>query len=179
MASMLVKLEPYTEAVATLVMATWQQVLTRVTELIYYVITVQVVLLEAFLCVTGECLLVYKKLKIVVLQKNENNFFLRFTLAQNIDSRCNNADLVAWLTLCGVVDRRSFSPPQSYQLEQASLHDTKRTTHAHTRACADQLLLLGRTARAVQLLLETEPTDPHHYEDSLRWVTAVITLIIV
>nr|XP_033797128.1 WD repeat-containing protein 11 isoform X1 [Geotrypetes seraphini] len=57
---------------------------------------------------------------------------------------------------------------QKFQLERAYLQEVKRSTYEHTRKCADQLLLLGQTDRAVQLLLETNAENPHYYCDSLK-----------
>ena len=48
------------------------------------------------------------------------------------------------------------------------LHDAKRATPEHTQKCAESLLLLGQTDRAVQLLLETDADSQGHYVDSLR-----------
>ena len=57
---------------------------------------------------------------------------------------------------------------QSYQLERVSIHDSKRATYEHTKKCADTLMLLGQTDRAVQLLLETESDNDTYYVDCLR-----------
>ncbi|XP_074856631.1 WD repeat-containing protein 11 isoform X3 [Carettochelys insculpta] len=57
---------------------------------------------------------------------------------------------------------------QKFQLERVHLQEVKRSTYEHTRKCADQLLLLGQTDRAVQLLLETSAENPHYYCDSLK-----------
>ncbi|KYO40470.1 WD repeat-containing protein 11 isoform B [Alligator mississippiensis] len=57
---------------------------------------------------------------------------------------------------------------QKFQLERVNLQEVKRSTYDHTRKCADQLLLLGQTDRAVQLLLETSAENPHYYCDSLK-----------
>ncbi|KAM9133288.1 WD repeat-containing protein 11 isoform 1-T1 [Pangshura tecta] len=57
---------------------------------------------------------------------------------------------------------------QKFQLERIHLQEVKRSTYDHTRKCADQLLLLGQTDRAVQLLLETSADNPHYYCDSLK-----------
>ncbi|NXU90324.1 WDR11 protein, partial [Xiphorhynchus elegans] len=57
---------------------------------------------------------------------------------------------------------------QKFQLERVNLQEVKRSTYDHTRKCADQLLLLGQTDRAVQLLLETSPENAHYYCDSLK-----------
>ena len=51
------------------------------------------------------------------------------------------------------------------------LHDSKRAIYEHTKKCAENLMLLGETDRAVQLLLETEAdNDINYYVDSLRYV---------
>lgn len=57
---------------------------------------------------------------------------------------------------------------QKSQIERVNLQEAKRTTYDHTRKCADQLLLLGQTDRAVQLLLETSAENPSYYCDSLK-----------
>ncbi|XP_059803789.1 WD repeat-containing protein 11 isoform X2 [Hypanus sabinus] len=57
---------------------------------------------------------------------------------------------------------------QRSQIERVNLQEVKRTTYDHTRKCADQLLLLGQTDRAVQLLLETSAENPSYYCDSLK-----------
>ncbi|OWK55975.1 WD repeat-containing protein 11 isoform X4 [Lonchura striata] len=57
---------------------------------------------------------------------------------------------------------------QKFQLERVNLQEVKRSTYDHTRKCADQLLLLGQTDRAVQLLLETSSENVHYYCDSLK-----------
>ncbi|XP_029466396.1 WD repeat-containing protein 11 isoform X4 [Rhinatrema bivittatum] len=57
---------------------------------------------------------------------------------------------------------------QKFQLERVCVQEVKRSTYEHTRKCADQLLLLGQTDRAVQLLLETSAENPHYYCDSLK-----------
>ncbi|XP_071948596.1 WD repeat-containing protein 11-like [Antedon mediterranea] len=55
-----------------------------------------------------------------------------------------------------------------YQLERLCLHDNKRATYAHTKKCAESLMLLGQTDRAVQLFLETESENDSYYVDLLR-----------
>nr|DBA15151.1 TPA: hypothetical protein GDO54_004399 [Pyxicephalus adspersus] len=57
---------------------------------------------------------------------------------------------------------------QKFQLDRICLQEVKRTSYEHTRKCADQLLLLGQTDRAVQLLLETSADNPQYYCDSLK-----------
>ncbi|XP_053306224.1 WD repeat-containing protein 11 [Spea bombifrons] len=57
---------------------------------------------------------------------------------------------------------------QKFQLDRVCLQEAKRSSYEHTRKCADQLLLLGQTDRAVQLLLETSADNPHYYCDSLK-----------
>ncbi|NXX92969.1 WDR11 protein, partial [Centropus bengalensis] len=57
---------------------------------------------------------------------------------------------------------------QKFQLDRVNLQEVKRSTYDHTRKCADQLLLLGQTDRAVQLLLETSSENAHYYCDSLK-----------
>lgn len=54
------------------------------------------------------------------------------------------------------------------QIDRVSLHVHKRTTHNQTQQCAEHLLLLGQTDKAVQLLLETEASNENFYVDSLR-----------
>ena len=63
-------------------------------------------------------------------------------------------------------DNQSY---KKYQLDRAALHDSKRPTHEHTRKCAENLMMLGQTDRAVQLLLETEPDADLYYIDCLRY----------
>ena len=53
-------------------------------------------------------------------------------------------------------------------MDRVSLHDSKRSTYEHTRKCAENLMLLGQTDRAVQLLLETESENENYYTDCLR-----------
>ncbi|KAG9275026.1 WD repeat-containing protein 11 [Astyanax mexicanus] len=57
---------------------------------------------------------------------------------------------------------------QRFQLERVHLQEVKRSSYEHTKKCADQLLLLGQTDRAVQLLLETNADNPSYYCDSLK-----------
>ncbi|KAM9325042.1 WD repeat-containing protein 11 [Gastrophryne carolinensis] len=57
---------------------------------------------------------------------------------------------------------------QKLQLDRICLQEVKRSSYEHTRKCADQLLLLGQTDRAVQLLLETSADNPQYYCDSLK-----------
>nr|XP_060624527.1 WD repeat-containing protein 11 isoform X2 [Anolis sagrei ordinatus] len=57
---------------------------------------------------------------------------------------------------------------QKFQLERVNLQEAKRSNYDHTRKCTDQLLLLGQTDRAVQLLLETSAENPYYYCDSLK-----------
>uniref|UniRef100_A0A8C5HBB2 WD repeat-containing protein 11 n=1 Tax=Gouania willdenowi TaxID=441366 RepID=A0A8C5HBB2_GOUWI len=65
-------------------------------------------------------------------------------------------------TLC---ESSSF---QKFQLDRVRLQEVKRSSYEHTKKCADQLLLLGQTDRAVQLLLETCADNPSYYCDSLK-----------
>ncbi|ESO13031.1 hypothetical protein HELRODRAFT_63831 [Helobdella robusta] len=57
---------------------------------------------------------------------------------------------------------------RSRELNRIHLHEAKRGTGEQARKCADNLILLGQTDRAVQLLLETEPDSPNYYSDSLK-----------
>ncbi|XP_003963749.1 WD repeat-containing protein 11 [Takifugu rubripes] len=57
---------------------------------------------------------------------------------------------------------------QKFQLDRVHLQEAKRSSYEHTKKCADQLLLLGQTDRAVQLLLETSADNPSYYCDSLK-----------
>ncbi|XP_060943690.1 WD repeat-containing protein 11 [Limanda limanda] len=57
---------------------------------------------------------------------------------------------------------------QKFQLDRVHLQEVKRTSYEHTKKCADQLLLLGQTDRAVQLLLETSADNTSYYCDSLK-----------
>uniref|UniRef100_A0A8C8DL20 WD repeat-containing protein 11 n=1 Tax=Oryzias sinensis TaxID=183150 RepID=A0A8C8DL20_9TELE len=57
---------------------------------------------------------------------------------------------------------------QKFQLDRVHLQEVKRSSYEHTKKCADQLLLLGQTDRAVQLLLETSADNSSYYCDSLK-----------
>ncbi|KAK9541820.1 hypothetical protein VZT92_001838 [Zoarces viviparus] len=57
---------------------------------------------------------------------------------------------------------------QKFQLDRVHLQEMKRSSYEHTKKCADQLLLLGQTDRAVQLLLETSADNTSYYCDSLK-----------
>ncbi|XP_075922520.1 WD repeat-containing protein 11 isoform X1 [Petromyzon marinus] len=57
---------------------------------------------------------------------------------------------------------------QRWQLERVGLQEAKRATYVHTNKCADKLLLLGQTERAVQLLLETSAENAAYHSDSLK-----------
>ncbi|XP_069045129.1 WD repeat-containing protein 11 isoform X2 [Lepisosteus oculatus] len=57
---------------------------------------------------------------------------------------------------------------QRFHLERVHLQELKRSNYEHTKKCADQLLLLGQTDRAVQLLLETNAENASYYCDSLK-----------
>ncbi|KAJ3610301.1 hypothetical protein NHX12_022394 [Muraenolepis orangiensis] len=57
---------------------------------------------------------------------------------------------------------------QKFQLDRVHLQEVKRSSYEHTKKCADQLLLLGQTDRAVQLLLETSAENSSYYCDSLK-----------
>uniref|UniRef100_A0A8D0AIT4 WD repeat-containing protein 11 n=1 Tax=Sander lucioperca TaxID=283035 RepID=A0A8D0AIT4_SANLU len=57
---------------------------------------------------------------------------------------------------------------QKFQLDRVHLQEVKRSSYDHTKKCADQLLLLGQTDRAVQLLLETSADNTSYYCDSLK-----------
>ncbi len=67
------------------------------------------------------------------------------------------------------LELRFFATLQKYQLDRISLHDSKRATYEHTRKCAENLMLLGQTDRAVQLLLETDADNDQYYTDCLRY----------
>ena len=114
-----------------------------------------------------------------IFSKQEDNIF-RPQMTESKDSNLldlnvdnSNAEL-PWLPfkdqplercydfLC---DNQSY---KKYQLDRAALHDSKRPTHEHTRKCAENLMMLGQTDRAVQLLLETEPDADLYYIDCLR-----------
>ncbi|XP_013381759.1 WD repeat-containing protein 11 isoform X1 [Lingula anatina] len=62
-------------------------------------------------------------------------------------------------------DNQTF---QKYQLDRIALHDVKRESYEHTKKVAENLMLLGQTDRAVQLLLETEAENDSYYIDCLR-----------
>jgi hypothetical protein len=55
-----------------------------------------------------------------------------------------------------------------YQLYRIMCHDGRRHTTAQTRRCAETLLFLGQTDRAVQLLLETDSSCDEYYTDALK-----------
>jgi len=55
-----------------------------------------------------------------------------------------------------------------YQLSRLRLQDARASTYEQINQCTENSIYLGLTDRAVQLLLETEPTNPNHYNDSLR-----------
>ena len=54
------------------------------------------------------------------------------------------------------------------ELRKIRVHETRRYSNEQSRKCAENLLYLKQTDRAVQILLETEPTSPHFYSDSLK-----------
>ena len=55
------------------------------------------------------------------------------------------------------------------QTERLNLHETRCTaTSGLKRQVINQLLCLGSDDKAVQLLLDSEPSDPSYYEDNLR-----------
>jgi len=62
-------------------------------------------------------------------------------------------------------DNRYYKKMQLYRI---ALHDSHRSTYEHTRLCAEKLILAGQMDRAVQVLLEGEPTDDSYYSDALR-----------
>ncbi|XP_051506829.1 WD repeat-containing protein 11 isoform X2 [Myxocyprinus asiaticus] len=75
--------------------------------------------------------------------------------------------LVSHLDIChDTLCESSFF--QRFQLERVRLQEVKRSSYEHTKKCADQLLLLGQTDRAVQLLLETSADNSSYYCDSLK-----------
>lgn len=87
--------------------------------------------------------------------------------AKPIDTAILQEQLVNPLDICYDIlcENHYF---QKFQLERVNLQEVKRSTYDHTRKCADQLLLLGQTDRAVQLLLETSSENAHYYCDSLK-----------
>eukprot|EP00118_Oscarella_pearsei_P009065 m.49863 g.49863 ORF g.49863 m.49863 type:complete len:1222 (+) comp34038_c1_seq1:279-3944(+) len=56
----------------------------------------------------------------------------------------------------------------SLELRRLALHDTKRVTYEHTQKCAEKMIYLKQTDRAVQLLLETASENDQYYTDALR-----------
>ena len=54
------------------------------------------------------------------------------------------------------------------ELRRVKVHEARRSSNEQTRRCADNLIFLKQTDRAVQLLLETEPSSPQFYSDSLK-----------
>jgi len=67
-----------------------------------------------------------------------------------------------------VLKRIVSLPTQKYQLERINIHDSKRATYDHTKKCVENLIYLGQTDRAVQLLLETESENEHYYADCIK-----------
>merc|ERR1712142_18477 len=57
---------------------------------------------------------------------------------------------------------------KEYQLKRLRLQDARASTYDQISQCTENSIYLGLTDRAVQLLLETEPTNPNHYNDALR-----------
>eukprot|EP00794_Sanderia_malayensis_P005451 gene5450-6133_t len=57
---------------------------------------------------------------------------------------------------------------QSVQLYKIALRDSHRSTPEHTRSCAEKLILIGETDRAVQILFEADPSESSYYTDALR-----------
>eukprot|EP00795_Rhopilema_esculentum_P012339 gene12339-2990_t len=57
---------------------------------------------------------------------------------------------------------------QNLQLYRIALRDSKRSTPEQSRVCAGKLILVGETDRAVQILLEADPSDTSYYSDALR-----------
>ncbi|XP_019864425.1 PREDICTED: WD repeat-containing protein 11-like isoform X2 [Amphimedon queenslandica] len=55
-----------------------------------------------------------------------------------------------------------------YQLHRVLCHDGRRHTLSQTRHCAETLLFLKQTDRAVQLLLETDTSSSDYYTDALK-----------
>jgi hypothetical protein len=66
--------------------------------------------------------------------------------------------LVVWVVLL-----------QQYQLYRTHLLDIRRGSYEHTKQCIEKFILLGQPDRAVQLLLETEPSNDAFYCDSLKY----------
>ncbi|XP_017320048.1 WD repeat-containing protein 11 isoform X1 [Ictalurus punctatus] len=80
---------------------------------------------------------------------------------------CSQSTTQCHLDIChDILCESSFF--QRFQLERVHLQEVKRSSYEHTKKCADQLLLLGQTDRAVQLLLETSAENPSYYCDSLK-----------
>ena len=75
---------------------------------------------------------------------------MRASLDSNFDVLCDNAFY------------------RKLQVYNVALCDSHRASVEHTRKCAEKLILLGEMDRAVQILLEGEPTDPSYYTDALR-----------
>lgn len=57
---------------------------------------------------------------------------------------------------------------QKLQLERVALHESRRGDYEHTKRVIQQLLLLGQSDRAVQLLLETDLNNPEYYTDAIK-----------
>ena len=84
--------------------------------------------------------------------------------SENVD-RCYCFPLVLDTCFDILCDPRTF---QTHQLNRVALHDSKRSTYEHTKKCAETLVLLRQSDRAVQLFLETEANNTNYYTDSLR-----------
>ncbi|XP_065883318.1 WD repeat-containing protein 11-like isoform X2 [Dysidea avara] len=74
---------------------------------------------------------------------------------------------LAPLDLCYdvIIDAKFY---RSLQLDTILLHNSKRHLYEHNQKCSTNLLLLGQTDRAVQMLLETDPSNSNYITDLLK-----------
>uniref|UniRef100_A0A3P8UH49 WD repeat-containing protein 11 n=1 Tax=Amphiprion percula TaxID=161767 RepID=A0A3P8UH49_AMPPE len=102
-----------------------------------------------------------------VLQDPELSLLQRCLLVSRLFGDENPAITSEHLDIChDVLCESSYF--QKFQLDRVHLQEVKRSSYEHTKKCADQLLLLGQTDRAVQLLLETSADNSSYYCDSLK-----------
>lgn len=53
-------------------------------------------------------------------------------------------------------------------MDRVITYEGKRGGEEHTKKVIQELILLGETDRAVQLLLETELENPNYYTDAIK-----------
>lgn len=54
-------------------------------------------------------------------------------------------------------------------MDRVIAYESKRGDEEHTKKVIQELILLGETDRAVQLLLETELENPNYYTDAIKY----------